>query len=221
MYLLLSWCRRFADEYPRAELMALVVLFGHYGGLGRRGSPFLRDVPLDQREEAIVEIGISNRFPSDDAEHFGRTRRHGNRSRSDSRARRLFHFLQLALLSTRGDEDDARAIAIVGASGLQTHRDVQFLLGLVIPRARQDSRFAGSLQHVSLTQKCALDAPANRIARTGNRLTERSRAGESSSRIVLGSAANGHGGPEQGHEAGNRNCASSSVHDVLRLSMCI
>jgi hypothetical protein len=200
--------------------MALVVLLGHYGGSDRRGSPFLRDVPVDQRKEAVVEIGIRNRFPSHDAEHFGRTRRHGNRSRSDSRARRLLHFLQLALLSTCGDENDARAIAIVGAAGLQTHRDVHFLLRLVIPRAGQDSRFAGSLQHVSLTQKCALDAPANRVTRTGNRLTELSRPGESSSRIVLGSAASkGHRGPEQGHEAGNRNCASSSAHDYAGARM--
>src|SRR5580692_3665332 len=175
--------------------MALVVLIGHvllghYGRLDRMGSPFLRDVPVDQRKEAVVEIGVSNRFPPHDAEHFGRTRRHGNRSRSDSRARRLLHFLQPALLSTCGDEDDARAIAIVGAGSLQTHRDVQFLLGLVIPRAGQDSWFAGSLQHISLTQKCALYAPANRVTGTGNRLTERSRPGESVSRVVLGSAAN-------------------------------
>jgi hypothetical protein len=61
-----KWCRRFADGYPLAAL-AFIALFGNLNVLFRLRSAFLRDEPLDQGKEAVVEIRIRNRFPSHDS----------------------------------------------------------------------------------------------------------------------------------------------------------
>jgi len=42
--------------------------------------------------------------------------------------------------------------------------DVQFLIGLEVPRAGQDAGLGGPIQHVTLTEERALDAPAHGIA---------------------------------------------------------
>jgi hypothetical protein len=52
----------------RSPYFALVALFGYLSVLFRlRSPPFLRDEPLDQGKEAVVEIRICNRFPSHDS----------------------------------------------------------------------------------------------------------------------------------------------------------
>ena len=94
--------------------------------------PFLRDEPFDQSKKTVVEIRILDRFSSHDAQDLCRSRRHRDRSRPNARARGLLHFLQFADLPFRRHEDDARAVAIVCAAGLQAHRDIDLVLGLSV-----------------------------------------------------------------------------------------
>src|ERR1700730_3552461 len=103
---------------PFAEAPSAIASF-RMSPIGVR-SLFLGDILFDQSEEVIIEIRILNRLPSHDAENFGGTGGHGYRCGPDSGARRLLHFLQLAVLSTGGNEDDARSVAVVRARSLQS-----------------------------------------------------------------------------------------------------
>jgi hypothetical protein len=167
-------------------LESLVTLSGHFGVLVGVGSPlFLDDKPLDQGEKAVIEIRIRDGLSFDDTQNLRGPRGHGDRRRTDSRTRRLLHFLELALLPLGGGEHDARAVFIVGASRLQTYRHVYLVRWLIIPSARQDSWLAGSIEHIALAQKRSLDAPADCITRADDRLRERSSAGEGTARHTL------------------------------------
>jgi hypothetical protein len=128
---------------------------------------FVGDILLDESEEMIIEARILNCFPPHDAKDFGGARRHRNRCGSDSRARRLLHLLEPAVLSAGGNEYDARSVTIIGARGLQTYGDVQLRVRLVVPRPGQDAGFVRTIHHVTLAEQRPLDAPAHRIARSG------------------------------------------------------
>src|ERR1700729_4023626 len=102
-----------ADENPLAVLVGLIALFGYFSVLVDVRSPFLRDEPFDQSKKTVVEIRILDRFSPHDPKNLCRTRGHRDRSRPDACARGLLHLLELADLSFRRNEDDARAVAVV------------------------------------------------------------------------------------------------------------
>src|SRR5580704_74831 len=206
-----------ADGNPLAVLVGLIALFGYFSVLVHVRSPFLRDEPFDQSKKTVVKIRIFDRFPPHDSKNLCRTRRHRDRSRPNSCARRLFHFLELADLPFRRNENDARTVAVVGTGGLQAHSDINLLLGLGIPCAGQYTGLAGPLQHVPLTEKCALDAPTDSIATTGNRFTERSRPHKGSARIAFRCAACGHRRNGEQDEARYRYRTPIFAHNKLRL----